>query len=410
MDLSSPFILPLLPASAAWKGWGSAAGDVDAFHSPLGWWAPQSVPLLPAGGLDPGGSWALDPGLGPQLLQAPPSLGKDFCVPPDALADPPPRAPDPITGLTPPWPSPLVSGWSPPASDLFVVDDAAPGLEGLALALERAGQRVLRVGPLADPLGAVLDCLRAGGPTDQLHLLGHGRPGRLLLGRAILSTRSLPYQQERWGQIGALLAPTGAIRLYGCDVAANGAGVRLLERLQALTGHAVQASNDPTIQTSSSHDWDLEVSIGAALPVATSQRLESLWRSLDWQGVLAAPADNPFTAQVNAVTGALQIQQRVGAEPQLGDRWQLLTASQIPAGGFRAIEGLALGQGVWLRPVLGTDGLWGEVQRLPGLEALRGLDGVADRASLDRLLAGCSKVEQQQLAVRLHCSCSTLAL
>jgi len=120
---------------------------------------------------------------------------------------------DPITGL----PDPHGSGAQPspptPRRDLVVIDDAAEGLDALASALESAGYAVLRVGSVRDPLAAVQQHLQQHPLAGPLHLFGHGSPGRFVLGRAVISPHSIPYQQERWAAIGALLADGVSIRL-----------------------------------------------------------------------------------------------------------------------------------------------------------------------------------------------------
>jgi hypothetical protein len=255
------------------------------------------------------------------------------------------------------------------------VDDAPGALSSLAKALETQGALVLRVHGNRDPLGSVIQALEQGPPVHQLNLFGHGAPGRFLLGRSIVSSHSLPYQQERWQRIGALLDHGAGINFFGCDLAASAAGVRLIDRLQQLTGQGVAASDDLTYQQANRSDWDLEVKVGQPSAGFDADQLSLMLASLGWQGTLSAQA--PLAATFNSSSGLLQIERSAGAELQEGQSTVLLPASQWAAVGphLSAIAGLALGQGLWLRPSWNAQGdLVGDVELLPGLEGLVGLE------------------------------------
>ena len=278
---------------------------------------------------------------------------------------------------------------SPPAlrSGLVVIDDAAAGLDGLATALESSGYDVMRVGEVRDPLAAVQLYLEQHPNSGPLHLFGHGSPGRFLLGRAVISSHSIPYQQERWAAIGAQLADGVSIRLYGCDVGATAAGERLLHRLHELSGQPVQASDDLTYQRPGAQDWELEVADGTVVSGEYEAQLARAWGALQWQGELSAPTASALSASFDGSSGVLEINQPAGSQPQVGDTLSLLSWSALPSS-ITAVRGLALGQGLWIEPTIDGSGVTGVVRRLPGLDLLAGIDSESARAQFDQLLAG----------------------
>jgi hypothetical protein len=108
-----------------------------------------------------------------------------------------------------------------------------------------------------------LEALRPAGGWDRLHLLSHGSDGAVQIGDQVLTSRNLWRQREQLGQLGSVLAPDGDLLVYGCDLAASGAGERLVRKLADFTGADVAASNDPTGSPSfAGRDWQLEYTVG----------------------------------------------------------------------------------------------------------------------------------------------------
>ena len=81
---------------------------------------------------------------------------------------------------------------------------------------------------------------------DAVHIFSHGIDGAVELGSAWLNTYSLEARADAIGQWGKSLTPNADILLYGCDVAADGQGQALVNRLSQLTGADVAASTNLT--------------------------------------------------------------------------------------------------------------------------------------------------------------------
>ena len=106
----------------------------------------------------------------------------------------------------------------------------------------------------------------------EIHLVSHGEPGRFQLGSDWIDARVLKNNYlllSGWRQ---LLSPDAEILIYGCRVAAQETGCRLMERLYRLTGANVAASATPTGCASKGGDWELETRLGIvrALPAFTA--------------------------------------------------------------------------------------------------------------------------------------------
>ncbi|MEC4983929.1 MAG: DUF4347 domain-containing protein, partial [Oscillatoria sp. PMC 1076.18] len=93
-----------------------------------------------------------------------------------------------------------------------------------------------------------------------IHIVSHGSPGCLYLGKQILSLDTIEKyisEIESWGEA---LVEQGEILLYGCNVAKS--SDRLLWRLQELTKAKIAASSDFTGNTAFGGNWDLNVTTG----------------------------------------------------------------------------------------------------------------------------------------------------
>ena len=95
-----------------------------------------------------------------------------------------------------------------------------------------------------------------------VHILSHGGEASLQLGNGALDAGSLERYQQDLRQWGDALAETADILIYGCDVAAGGAGKAFLAHIAEATGADVAASDDRTGAAALGGDWDLERSVG----------------------------------------------------------------------------------------------------------------------------------------------------
>lgn len=186
---------------------------------------------------------------------------------------------------------------------VVVLDRTVPDPDAF-LAAVPAGFDVLRPGPAADPLDALLRPLDGAPSCTSLHVVSHGRPGALLLGGDTLDAAAL---RERRDEIEAIgrgrgLGPAAAVFLYGCEVAAGAEGQAFVETLGALLGAdvAVAASATPTGCAERGGDWRLEVSVGhpAGRPLFGPREMAG------YRGLLAAPSTSLGTGWVDVIKGA----------------------------------------------------------------------------------------------------------
>lgn len=94
--------------------------------------------------------------------------------------------------------------------------------------------------------------------VDTVHIVSHGENARLRLGASFLDPTSLLGNAGQVAAWGDALADGGDILLYGCELAADDAGVELVESLASLTGADVGASTDMTGHVDHGGDWEFE--------------------------------------------------------------------------------------------------------------------------------------------------------
>ena len=128
------------------------------------------------------------------------------------------------------------------------VDDIKTLVDGV-----RTGAKVLVLNSETDSIEQITTAL-AKETFSSLHLVSHGAPGVLYLGKSPLTLDNLhlySYQLQEWR--------VPEILLYGCNVAAGDAGSEFIERLHQLTGANIAASATKTGNSALGGDWNLEV-------------------------------------------------------------------------------------------------------------------------------------------------------
>ncbi len=109
----------------------------------------------------------------------------------------------------------------------------------------------------------ITETLRQYPQLDQVHVVSHGAPGSLHLGNTSLTLDTLDGYSD---QISSWFSRPVELLLYGCNVAAGTQGAAFLQKLHAMTGAAIAASDDRTGNATLGGDWDLEVTIGDITP------------------------------------------------------------------------------------------------------------------------------------------------
>lgn len=232
--------------------------------------------------------------------------GGGFLLMPDALG---PCLQDPYSLYQQVLPSLPAQG----GDDLYLVTVTDSSLATLADQLSRAGVRVLRLQDNTDRNSLIneISALAAPGSLGRLHVISHGQSNQLVLGGTVLTSRNVGRNADWLRQLGSFLAEDGDILLYGCNLAADAAGQRLVRRLADLTGADVAASTNVTFEDAISHrsDWTLEDSVGSIAP-----GYQDLLTGFDWTGQLGSSAlFNNGTLSILGASGSFSISGDLGA-------------------------------------------------------------------------------------------------
>lgn len=185
--------------------------------------------------------------------------------------------------------SPLGLGFIGSARELFVIaDDQRHSLAEWGPLLGRHQATVVHLNG-RDGLNELLNRLGTLAPQggfEAVHIIGHGSPGSLQLGRDQITGLNLDSFAEGLHQLGSLMAPDGDLLLYGCEIAAGDSGSALVQRLAQYTGSDVAASTTTTgtPRAFAASDWTLELQHGDI------NLDRGAWLSgLGWDGTLSVP-------------------------------------------------------------------------------------------------------------------------
>ncbi len=151
---------------------------------------------------------------------------------------------------------PLWENTSP--REILFTDPTVTGYETL-IASTPAELQVVVLDPNRDAITQISEILsQQKQPLDGLHILSHAQSGMLHLGSSFLSAEALPEADiSQWAKS---LTPNADILLYGCNLAAD-FGV-FVDRLAAITGADVAASDNLTGSAALGGDWELEAHTG----------------------------------------------------------------------------------------------------------------------------------------------------
>lgn len=144
---------------------------------------------------------------------------------------------------------------------LLVIDADVPDAGQLSKgAINNA--TVLMLDPEQDSFAQINTALQQHSSISSLHLVSHGRPGCITLGKHQLSSASLFDYTDQLQQWSKYLGEAAEIFLYGCEVAAGTVGQAFVNALSRLTGATIAASDDITGSAALGGDWELEVTTG----------------------------------------------------------------------------------------------------------------------------------------------------
>ncbi len=147
------------------------------------------------------------------------------------------------------------------ASALYVIDARVTDLQSILASLP-TDATVRIIGAEEAGLNVVGAELAKGERFDAVHIISHGTPGSLALGRDMLNHDTLPGHATTLQSWSTHLTDEADLLLYGCDIAQSEAGERFINAIAQLTGADVTASINPTGAALKGGDWVLEKTTG----------------------------------------------------------------------------------------------------------------------------------------------------
>jgi Domain of unknown function (DUF4347) len=120
-----------------------------------------------------------------------------------------------------------LSGFSNTNRRLVVIDEGLKDRDQL-IAGVLPHTTVLVLGRQEDCLNRVREVLQQHGAIDSLHLVGHGEPGQISLGRDALNASNLLFFAEKVKAWADFLVSSSQILLYGCRTGAGIIGRRFV--------------------------------------------------------------------------------------------------------------------------------------------------------------------------------------
>ena len=182
----------------------------------------------------------------------------------------------------------------PPQASLVAIDRRVQGAASLAAGVA-PGWRVLLLEPTERAFAQITQALEAL-PTQHLHLVAHGEPGWLQLGRAGVSANSIAQGDRSWLQRwAALLGDRAEILLYGCRSGAGELGQQLIQAIAQVTNTTVAAATVPIGSAQRGGVWRLDRSTGPiSAPLPFTDRAIA-----QYPGLLAPCIPNQFLGIAN---------------------------------------------------------------------------------------------------------------
>ena len=133
----------------------------------------------------------------------------------------------------------------------------------------------------SDGIEQVSDILAGRSDLAALHFITHGSEGQINLGNVWLNSTILQNNSNVVAGWGNALSENGDILFYGCNIAADSDGQRLLTDIASLTGADAAASDDNTGHTSLNGDWEIEYRRGEIeTAVALGEETQRNWSNV----------------------------------------------------------------------------------------------------------------------------------
>ena len=124
----------------------------------------------------------------------------------------------------------------------------------------KPGTEVVVLDGHRDAIAQITEILALRTNIDSIHIVSHGAPGSLQLGKTRFSEDNLETYSEKLQQWQSALNLGADILIYGCNVALR--SFTFIQRIAQLTNTSVAASKNLTGSVAKGGDWELEVTTG----------------------------------------------------------------------------------------------------------------------------------------------------
>ncbi|MCH2172094.1 DUF4347 domain-containing protein, partial [Myxococcota bacterium] len=196
------------------------------------------------------------------------------------------------------------------ARELVVVDPGVEGSEELVADLQTSSAQgrdfeAVLLDSERDGIDQLREVLSRYDDIDAVHVISHGASGSIALGATVLDGDTLRDRSSEIAAWGDHLSLDADLLIYGCDVASDDAGKRLVQGLAGATGADVAASIDLTGAVARGGDWDLEYRSGnVATEVALDARAQAEFSEVLATFTVTTTADSGHGSLRNAIEDA----------------------------------------------------------------------------------------------------------
>jgi glucose/arabinose dehydrogenase len=147
------------------------------------------------------------------------------------------------------------------ANTVVFIDPSVTDFQELAAGVN-SGAEVIILNPKADGIQQISNALSKRKNVESVHIVSHGVAGGIQIGNTKVDDRNIERYSKQLGRWASRLTPDADIVLYGCNVAANEAGMNFVRKFSQLTQADVAASTDLTGNASQGGNWEMEFKTG----------------------------------------------------------------------------------------------------------------------------------------------------
>ncbi|WP_254567145.1 DUF4347 domain-containing protein [Oscillatoria sp. HE19RPO] len=229
----------------------------------------------------------------------------------------------------------------PVCQTLVFIDSQVENYQGLLQGVWDNTQAIV-LDELADGVQQITQVLHSlsvrGQTVDSIHIISHGSPGSLQLGKVILSRDNLAQYHSLLQSWSKAVIQKGNLFLYGCQVAA-GIGAEFVTNLSELTGINTAASVDITGNSERGGNWNLAFKTGEITrPLAFKPEAMMAYSGLFAILTVTNANDSGAGSLRNAIASA-QAGDTIQFDPTLANQTITLTSGQLSINKNLTIDG-----------------------------------------------------------------------